>query len=81
MEATVTVDKRETVAPPLPDVLPTDEDRLQALHNAQEANTRDYRLVEPVYSSVDSTTLSISVDTKKTEASFNVGKKHRELAF
>ena len=79
-EFKVTVEKFETVAPPMPEVLPTNPDALQKLSNRIEAETKDYRLVEPVYGKADSTPLSISVNKKKTEASFDVGKKYRELA-
>ena len=78
-EYKITVDKLESVAPPMPAVLPTGEAELQALYNKQEAETKEYRLVEPVYCKVDSSPLSISIDKKKTEASFDVGKKYREL--
>jgi len=80
-EYKVTVEKLETVIPPLPEVLPTNEEKLMQLHNQQEANTREYRLTDPIYCKVDSTPLLISVDKKKTEASFNVGKKYRELSY
>jgi len=76
----VTVDKLEAVVPPLPANLPTDEEALNRLYNQQEENTRDYRLVEPGYSKVDSTTLTITIDSKKTSETFDVGKKYRELA-
>ena len=79
-EYKVTVEKYETVAPPLPDVLPTNEAALQRLYNKQETDARDYRLVEPIYGKADSTPLSITVEKKKTETSLDVGKKYRELA-
>ena len=76
----VTVDKLESVVPPLPENLPTDEAALSRLYNQQEADTKEYRLVEPEYSKVDSTTLTITIDSKKTSETFDVGKKYRELA-
>ena len=78
-EYKVTVDKRETVIPPLPDVLPTDEDALLKVYNQQEANIKDYRLVDSVYGRESSTPLLISVNKKKTVVSFDVGKQCREL--
>jgi hypothetical protein len=78
-EYKVTVDKRETVAPPMPAVLPTDEAALERLYNRQEAETKDYRLVDPLYCNVDSTTLSVSVGKKKVEETFDLGKKYREV--
>ena len=80
-EYKVTVDKLESVVPPLPDVLPTNENELMKLGNKQEADTKEYRLVEPVYAEVGATTLSISVAKKKAEATFDVGSKYRELAY
>ena len=78
-EYKITVDKCETVSPPLPVVLPTNTVALEKLYNWQEAETKNYCLVEPVYGKTDSTPLSISVDKKKTEASFDVGKKYRSV--
>ena len=76
----VTVDKLETVAPPLPDQLPTDEDALARLYNKLEADTKEYRLVEPAFCKADSTTLTITVGTAAATATFDVGKKYREPA-
>ena len=78
-EYKVTVEKSETVEPPMPDVLPTNEIELQRLFNRLEEERRSYRLVDPGYGSVDSTPLSITVGTRRTEASFDVGQKHRSL--
>ena len=78
-EYKVTIEKFETVRPPKPEVMPEDEAQRLALNNRLEAETKAYRLVKPVYETVDSTPLSISVDKKKTEASFDAGKKYRDL--
>lgn len=78
-EYKVTIDKRETVAPPMPAVMPTSERELERLQNKMEAETKEYRLVEPIYCKVDSTPLSISIEKKRMEQSFDVGKKYREL--
>ena len=79
-EYKVTVDKVETVVPPVPEVLPTDEGELAKLNKKLETETKSYRLVEPDYNTVDSTPLSLSVEQKKTKVSFDVGNKYRELA-
>jgi len=79
-EYKVTVDKLESVTPAMPDVLPTNPLELERLYNRLEAETKEYRYVEPIYVRVDSTPLSIAVDTRRTMASFDVGKPYRELA-
>ena len=79
-EYKVTVDKLESVTPPTPDVLPTNPLELERLYNRLEAETKEYRYVEPTYVRVDSTPLSITVDARRTTASFDVGKPYRELA-
>ena len=79
-EYKVTIDKYETVDPPKPDVMPTSEAELQRLYNRLEAETRSFRLVDPEYSSVDSTPFSIKIGARRTEASFDVGQRYRALA-
>jgi len=79
-EYKVTVDKVETVMPSVPEVLPTSERELDKLNKELAVGTKNYRLVEPVYTAVSSTPLSLSVEQKKTKASFDVGHKYRELA-
>ena len=79
-EYKVTVEKIETVMPSLPDVLPTDERELDKLNEKLAAETKDFRLIEPVYTKEESTPLSLSVETKAAKESFDVGKKYREPA-
>jgi len=79
-EYKVTVNKIETVVPPMPDVLPTNTHEWEKLYDVQKAGTKDYRLVEPVYAKADSTPLSLAIENKTTKASFDIGDKYRELA-
>ncbi|MDR1140366.1 MAG: DUF1559 domain-containing protein, partial [Planctomycetaceae bacterium] len=60
----VTVDKLETVVPPLPDVMPTSESELTKLYNKREEETKEYRLVDIRFTQAESTPFSINVNKK-----------------
>jgi hypothetical protein len=69
----VTVDKLETVVPPLPEVMPTKESELTKLFNKIEEETKEYQLVDIRYTQAESTPLSITVSNKMENISFDVG--------
>jgi hypothetical protein len=60
----VTVDKLETVVPPLPDMMPTSESELTKLYNKREEETKEYRLVDIRFTQAESTPFSINVNKK-----------------
>jgi hypothetical protein len=60
----VTVDKLETVVPPLPEVMPTSESELAKLYNKREEETKEYRLVDVKFTQTESTPFSINVNKK-----------------
>jgi hypothetical protein len=69
----VTVDKLETVIPPLPDVMPTSESELTKLYDKREEETKEYRLVDMKFTQAESTPFSIHVDKKMNTISLDLG--------
>jgi hypothetical protein len=60
----VTVDKLETVIPPLPEVMPTSEQELTELFNKREEEIKEYRLVDVMFTQEESTPFFINVNKK-----------------
>ncbi|MDR0610140.1 MAG: Ig-like domain-containing protein [Planctomycetaceae bacterium] len=60
----VTVDKLETVVPPLPEVMPTSESELTKLFNKREEEIKEYRLVDIRFTQAELTPFSINVNKK-----------------
>jgi hypothetical protein len=80
-EYKVLISKIEIEEPPLPDILPTDRKKLSEVYEKIEAGTKQYNTVSSVYSSEETTTLSITIEKKRiNEFSFDLGKKiHQRL--
>ncbi|MDR2754742.1 MAG: Ig-like domain-containing protein [Planctomycetaceae bacterium] len=69
----VTVDKLETVVPPLPDVMPTSESELAKLYDKREKETKEYQLVDIKFTQAESTPFSINVNKKMGVISLDIG--------
>ncbi|MDR2438434.1 MAG: hypothetical protein LBE12_03550 [Planctomycetaceae bacterium] len=68
----VTVDKLETVIPPLPDIMPTSESELTKLFDKREAEIKEYRLVDIRFTQAESTPFSINVNKKMGVVSLDI---------